>query len=84
MTTTRGKTHKFLGMNITYKDNGTATIEMSRYTNESIDEFMDNITSTSATPAAKDLFEINEESPCLNKIRSDNFHSIVAKLLYIS
>jgi hypothetical protein len=84
MTTTRGKSHEFLGMNITYKDDGTAEIDMSRYTAESIEEFMDDVIATSTTPAMRDLFDIDDNSPRLNKARSENFHSIVAKLLYIS
>jgi hypothetical protein len=84
MTVTRGKTHEFLGMDITYETDGTAKINMSRYTKESIDEFMGEIKKSSPTPATKDLFDIKENSPKLNKSKSENFHSIVAKLLYVS
>jgi hypothetical protein len=84
MTVTRGKSHKFLGMNISYETDGTAKIDMSRYTKECIEEFTEKVDKISSTPASKDLFEIKENSPKLDKIRSKNFHSIVAKLLYIS
>ena len=36
------------------------------------------------TPARKDLFNVDEEAPSLGKERADIFHSIVAKLLYVS
>ncbi len=35
-------------------------------------------------PARKNLFDINKQSPLLDKRTGDRFHSIVAKLLYIS
>ena len=36
------------------------------------------------TPATRDLFEINETCPLLTKAKHDGFHSIVAKLLFVS
>jgi hypothetical protein len=43
MTVTRGNSHEFLGMNIEYKTNGTATIGMKTYINEAIIDFEEPI-----------------------------------------
>jgi hypothetical protein len=84
MTVTRGKVHTFLGMKITLQKDGTVKIEMKEYVKEAIEQFGEDVSSRAATPAKKDLFEIDWESPSLDKDGSELFHSIVAKLLYIS
>ena len=85
MTVTRGSDHIFLGMNIHYnKDAGTATIKMKDYLTEAITDSQLDISRSAATPANKDLFEVSEKAPPLSKIGSELFHSIVAKLLYVS
>ena len=84
MTVSRGKEHEFLGMVITYNDDGTASLDMSRYSKEAIDDFGEEIKRTSTTPAGKNLFDIDETSPKLSTEKAEVFHSIVAKLLYVS
>ncbi len=84
MTVTRGKKHVFLGMDITFCDDGTATVKMKDYIKESIAEFGESIVRNAATPARKDLFDINEESGELTSAASKIFHSVTAKLLYVS
>jgi hypothetical protein len=46
--------------------------------------FDNDISKYASTPATKELFEINDASPKLSKLQADNFHHIVAKLLYVS
>jgi hypothetical protein len=84
MTVTRGKEHVFLGMNIKYTKQHTAIITMKNYLAEAITESGLNITKRVATPARKHLFDVDEKSPLLNKEGSESFHSVVAKLLYVS
>jgi hypothetical protein len=84
MTVTRGKEHVFLGMDIKFHTNGTADIKMKDYIKEAIDEFGEDITRSAATPAKRDLFDIDENSGELTKVEGETFHSIVAKLLYVS
>lgn len=84
MTVTRGKEHNFLGMKITYKDNGTAEITMRDYLEEAIAESGMNITRTAATPAKRDLFEIDDKAHPLTKRDAEVFHRVAAKLLYLS
>jgi hypothetical protein len=85
MTITRGSTHVFLGMNINYnKQERTAKISMRDYLVEAITESGLNITKVAATPANKDLFDVNDASTLLAKPDSEVFHSVVAKLLYVA
>ena len=53
MTVTRGKKHVFLGMDITFCDDGTATIKMKDYIKVSIAEFGESIVRNTATPARR-------------------------------
>jgi hypothetical protein len=76
MTVTRGKKHTFLGMDLHFKDDGTVTTKMKTYLQEAIDESKLGIVRTAATPAKKDLFEINEEAEPLNVRETEIFHNV--------
>jgi hypothetical protein len=84
MTVTRGKQHTFLGMDFLLTDNGTVEITMNNYLREAISESSMDISHSVATPARKDLFDVDASSPPLDKPDSEVFHSVVAKLLYVS
>ena len=84
MTVTRGTEHIFLGMHIHYTGKGTAVITMKEYLKEALSESGMAITREVATPAQKCLFEVDEESPFLSQNEAEIFHSVVAKLLYVS
>jgi hypothetical protein len=84
MTVTRGLEHSFLGMKIKYTGKGTAIITMKQYLEEALSECGMDITREVTTPAQRDLFEVKEGSPLLNKAESVVFHSVCAKLLYVS
>jgi Reverse transcriptase (RNA-dependent DNA polymerase) len=85
MTVTRGDEHVFLGMKITYvKRNGIAEITMREYLEESISEPGLNISRVAASPAKRDLFEVDEGATALERQAADAFHRVAAKLLYVS
>lgn len=84
MTVTRGREHTFLGMNIRYTENGTAIIKMQEYLKEAINESGMTIKRVAATPADKELFEVDGQAQLLPKGEAEVFHSVVAKLLYVS
>ena len=84
MTVTRGKEHVFLGMNIKYKDDRTAVVTMKSYLKEAIEESGMSIDRTVATPAEKNLFELDDKATTLSTSEAEVFHSVVAKLLYVS
>ena len=51
---------------------------------ETIEAFIENITSSAASPAAPHLFDIDDKCPKLDEARSENFYHVAAKLLYSS
>ena len=57
MTVTRGKDHVFLGMNISFLDNGTVSVKMKDYIKEAMANFGEDITRTATTPAKRNLFD---------------------------
>jgi hypothetical protein len=57
---------------------------MKSYLEETIEESGLEISKTFSTPAQKHLFDIDKSSPLLPKLEAETFHSIVAKLLYVS
>jgi hypothetical protein len=84
VTVTRGKEHIFLGMKITLRADKTVKINMEDYVKEAIVDSLEDVSVGATTPAHKNLFDINPESTPLDKVKAERFHSIVAKLLYIS
>jgi hypothetical protein len=84
MTVTRGKEHTFLGMKIRYTGEGTAIITMQQYLEEALAESEMNVSRTAVTPATRNLFEVDPDSPRLDKHRAEVLHSVTARLLYVS
>ncbi|KAI2505429.1 Reverse transcriptase (RNA-dependent DNA polymerase) [Fragilaria crotonensis] len=80
MTVTRGKEHIFLGMKISYKENGTAEITMRDYLEEAIVDSGLAIDRVAATPAKRDLFETDVAARALDKRDAEVFHSVSANL----
>ena len=54
------KIHDYLGMDIDWIKDGKISISMIRYLCQSLDDFVQDIRKTSATPAAEYLFKIRE------------------------
>ncbi len=84
MSVTRGNEHKFLGMDFVFPGDGTVKIKMKDYLVESITESEMKIERTASTPARKNLFEVNNDAMLLTEGETKVFHSVVAKLLYVS
>ena len=82
MTVKRGRTHNFVGMNLTFKDNGTVEILMQEYIRECMESFDEEMKKAN-TPAKHNLFDVNDIKQ-MSEIRMEIFHHIVAKLLYVS
>jgi hypothetical protein len=82
MSVTRGQKHTYVGIDFEFKDEGIVEINMHDYIGECIDDFPDNISKSSSTPAAAHLFDVNDECEKLDEEKSEIFHKIVAKLLF--
>jgi hypothetical protein len=87
LTVSRGKKHRFLGMNIELTDDRKLKIEMKDQLQETVDMFTQleekEITETVTSPARPNLRDVNEECDKLTGEKRDGFHSIVMKLLWI-
>jgi hypothetical protein len=77
-----GKIHSYLGMSFDFSNDGEVKITMQKF----IDELMNvyNVSSVSDTPCGNNLFELFPDSPLLDRKQMENFHSCVAKCLYLS
>ena len=84
MTVTRGREHVFLGMKIRYTGERTAVITMRQYLEEALAECGMDITREAKTPAKRCLFDVDPKSPRLETADAELFHSVSAKLLYVS
>ena len=82
MSKTRGDTHEFLGMKITFKDKK-VEIDMKNHIQKAIDAFPEKITRKAASPAAAHMFDTRNVKRLPEKM-ADIFHSITASLLFIS
>ena len=80
ITIKRGKIHDYLGMRFDFSNHNEVFISMSTYTNEICKEY--GIEGKAETPAANDLFEIDDESPKLGNKERERFHRTVAQCLY--
>ena len=71
-------------MHIRYTDEGTAVITMKDCLTEAIAESGLDISKPASTPASKALFDVDEAAEPLGKKEREVFHSVSAKLLYVS
>lgn len=74
--------HSYLGMHLVMKD-GYALIDMTNF----IDKLLENHGADVieyATPATKDIFMVNEKSKPLSEVERKEFHTAVAKLIYLT
>ena len=71
-------------MNITIADDKKVQIDMKDQIIEAIEAFDEPITGKESTPALQHLFTINDDAEVLSEHRSEIFHSVTAKLLYLA
>jgi hypothetical protein len=71
-------------MHIRYTEENTAVITMKDYLKEAITESGLDVSRPASTPATRTLFEVDDTSNLLGKREREMFHSVSAKLLYVS
>ena len=82
-TITKGKKHTFLGMNMEFHDDGRVSVEMKNQIMEALDMIGEDVDLRVTSPAPKHLFEVDDNCEKLSERKSEIFHSVTAKLLYI-
>ena len=83
MTITRGKVHKYLGVNIYYSFPGKVIFSMIDYIGKMLDNIPEDMKGKSDTSAAHYLFYIAEDATKLSQADTDLFHHFVAQLLHL-
>ena len=78
---THGKVHSYLGMTLDFSKTQKVAITMEGYVKDILKQY--DICKAASTPALDHLFEIRESEP-LSKAKADEFHSRVAKLMYLA
>ena len=77
-----GLKHSYLGMTFDFSVEGQVKVTQEGYVSELVAS--EDLRTPVKTPALPDLFEVDAESPRLDKHRSEDFHSCTAKLLFLS
>jgi hypothetical protein len=83
---TRGSKHTYLGMDLEFKD-GICVMSVAKYVHSILEAHPVPLSGTTVlphTPAAEDLFSIDLSSPLLTTREREDFHSCVAKVLWVS
>ena len=78
---TRGVKHSYLGMTLDFSKEHEVQITMEKYIDEMLKLY--EVEGTVSTPATLHLFDVRE-SPLLSDAMREEFHSRVAKLLYLA
>ena len=88
MKPSRGKVHDYLGVTLDYSEPGKVKLNMHDYIDTVLSDFpfQEQLKATRkvSSPAAEHLFNINPEATKLDKTTSEDFHTTVAKLLFLS
>lgn len=71
-------------MTLDYSVDGKLKIRMEAYIEKLIRELTEYYNGFAATPAASNLFQIRDDAERLSKTLADEFHTVVAKLLFLS
>ena len=83
LTIRRGKLHDYLGMTLDFSRPGKVQINMEEYIRNMLAELPEDMEGTATTPAAEQLFKINEAPTYLDDQKAMFFHHNVAKLLFL-
>ena len=83
LTKSRGRVLNYIGMTFNFEQLGRVVISMEGFIKDLLDDCIE-IVGVSRTPAEDNLFKIDLNSPLLNDKERERFHSLTAKLLYLS
>jgi hypothetical protein len=79
----RGDVINYIGMVFNFMEKRRCKITMEGYV-EDLMQVCNDIQGTARTPASDNLFKIDEKGEQLNKEKSEYFHSLTAKCLYLA
>ena len=81
---TRGLIHDYLGMTLDFSEHGIVKVDMVDYIEGMLEDSLMSLGTkdTSPTPAAEDLFVVNDDVLLL-RVQAELFHTIVTKGLFV-
>ena len=79
----KGNIHEFLGMKLDYSKKGKVVIDMVDYVTKMCEDFPHELDGEAKTPAAEFLFKVNEKAKKLSPELRQDFHTFVAKGLFL-
>jgi hypothetical protein len=82
VTVNEGDVHSYIGITFDYSVPGKVKLTQEGYISDLM--LFYNVDSTATTPAADNLFDVDPDSPLLDQVRKEDFHTLSAKLLYLS
>jgi Reverse transcriptase (RNA-dependent DNA polymerase) len=82
ITAHKGTMHSYLGQTFDFSLLKKVKVTMEGYVNDMLEEYQ--IEGCAATPATDKLFNVDDSSELLSKDRAEDFHSRVAKMLYLA
>ena len=81
---TEGKKHFHLGMTLDYTNKGSVSIDMKDYVEDMIANFPEELTGKVTSVANDKLFIVEKNSPLLSEEKAKEFHTTVAKALFLA
>ena len=78
----KGDIHSYLGQTFDFSIQKNVKITMSGYIDDLLAEY--EVEGCASTPATDKLFVIDPDASCLDAVRAEQYHSRVAKLLYLA
>jgi hypothetical protein len=81
---TTGTKHTFLGMDIELMGDKKVAVGTPQHIDEAIEDFGEDLDEDAVNPAKSNLFTANPDSVPLPENKADMYHSVVAKLLWVS
>jgi hypothetical protein len=79
---TEGKVHSYLGITWDFTVPGKCSVTMTGYTADLVK--LSGVVGTTDTPAANHLFVTRQDAAALSPDEADQYHTLVAKTLYLS
>jgi len=71
-------------MRLDFSTEGQVSVTMPKFMDQLLADLPDNMAGTNTTPAPHYLFNVDPSAPKLPAADKDRFHTLVAKLLYLS
>ena len=80
----RGKWHDYLAMNLDYSVPGEVKVNIVDYVKGMVRDFPEELSDKVTCPWNENLFKIDQNSPPLSKSKAEEFHTFIAKGLFVS